>query len=246
MPTAWTARHGNVAFVNLDANDVSYEIPHNLGWTGGRQTAWLADTLAALRADPVVDWIVVGFHHCAYCTNAVHGSDGGVRDAWVALFDQHAVDLVVNGHNHCYERAEPTGAGGRGQVAGGGTWEQPNDDHRLQRRHERSAAGPGHRRPRPAPRRRPRAPGPPAARPGAQVAIDLRDVEFADSSGLGALLVLNQLAEDEGARLVLLDPSPSSARSSTSPARPSCSRSPASTGSAPPAPADRPAAARAA
>ena len=44
--------------------------------------------------------------------------------------------------------------------------------------------------------------------PGARVAIDLRDVPFADSSGLGALLVLNQLADDEGAHLVLLDPSP--------------------------------------
>jgi anti-anti-sigma factor len=45
--------------------------------------------------------------------------------------------------------------------------------------------------------------------PGARVAIDLRDVEFADSSGLGALIVLNQIAEEVGASLVLLDPSPS-------------------------------------
>lgn len=44
--------------------------------------------------------------------------------------------------------------------------------------------------------------------PGAQVALDLRDVEFADSSGIGALLVLNQLAQDVGAELVLVDPSP--------------------------------------
>jgi anti-anti-sigma factor len=49
----------------------------------------------------------------------------------------------------------------------------------------------------------------PMLEPGAQVAIDLRDVEFADSSGLGALLVLNQMAEEIGASLVLLDPSPS-------------------------------------
>ena len=123
VPTAWTARHGNVAFVNLDANDVSYEITRNTGWTGGRQTAWLARTLGALRADPVVDWIVVGFHHCAYCSNAVHGSDGGVRDAWGALFDQHRVDLVVNGHNHCYERAHPMRAGAVvDQIGSGGTW----------------------------------------------------------------------------------------------------------------------------
>lgn len=43
---------------------------------------------------------------------------------------------------------------------------------------------------------------------GAQVAVDLRDVEFADSSGLGALLVLNQIADEVGATLLLLDPSP--------------------------------------
>ena len=111
VPTAWTARHGNVAFVNLDANDVSYEIARNRGWTGGAQTAWLGRTLAALRTDPTIDWIVAGFHHCAYCSNAVHGSDGGVRDAWGALFDEHQVDLVVNGHNHCYERAHPVRGG---------------------------------------------------------------------------------------------------------------------------------------
>ena len=111
VPTAWTARYGNVAFVNLDGNDASFEITRNLGWTGGAQDAWLDGTLAGLRADPSIDWIVVGFHHCAYCTNAVHASDGGVRARWEPLFDRHRVDLVVNGHNHCYERSHPIRAG---------------------------------------------------------------------------------------------------------------------------------------
>jgi hypothetical protein len=123
VPTAWTARYGNVAFVNLDANDVSDEIPRNRGWTDGAQTAWLDATLGALRADPVIDWIVVGFHHCAYCSNVVHGSDGGVRRRWERLFDAHQVDLVLNGHNHCYERAHPLKAGKVvGHVAPGGRW----------------------------------------------------------------------------------------------------------------------------
>lgn len=126
VPTAWTARHGNVAFVNLDANDVSYEITHNLGWTGGAQTRWLATTLAALRTDPVIDWIVVGFHHCAYCSNALHGSDGGVREQWGPLFDEHGVDLVVNGHNHCYERAHPIRDGRVvAELPIGGEWRSP-------------------------------------------------------------------------------------------------------------------------
>ncbi|MBI2170327.1 MAG: fibronectin type III domain-containing protein [Actinobacteria bacterium] len=109
--TWWAQRYANVAFVALDANDVSYEITRNQGYAGTAQDAWLAATLAALRADPAVDFIVVGFHHCAYCSNSVHGSDGGVRDAWEALFDQHQVDLVINGHNHSYERTHPLKAG---------------------------------------------------------------------------------------------------------------------------------------
>ena len=100
-------RYGNVGVVALDANDISYEITHQAGYTGGAQDTWLDATLADLRADPSIDWIVVGFHHCAYCTNALHGSDGAIRDRWQPIFDRHHVDVVVNGHNHSYERSHP-------------------------------------------------------------------------------------------------------------------------------------------
>lgn len=43
---------------------------------------------------------------------------------------------------------------------------------------------------------------------GAEVAIALRGVTFADSSGLGALLALLQKATDAGAEIVLVEPSP--------------------------------------
>ena len=101
----YSFRYGNVAVVSLDANDVSSEIPHS--YTNGGQTAWLDRELGRLRADPAIDFIVVYFHHCAYCTITSHGSDGGVRRTWVPLFDRHAVDLVINGHNHGYERTTP-------------------------------------------------------------------------------------------------------------------------------------------
>jgi hypothetical protein len=122
LPTTWSARWGNVALVAADANDVSTEITRNNGVSGGAQQDWLERTLAGLRADPAVDWIVVGFHHCAYCTNTLHGSDGGVR-RWVPLFDRYGVDVVINGHNHCYERTHPLRAGiPVAEVATGGTW----------------------------------------------------------------------------------------------------------------------------
>lgn len=106
-PTTYSFRYGNVAFVALDGNDASHEIARNRGYLGERQDRWLVDSLTALRADPAVDFVVVGFHNCMFCSNAVHGSDGGNRDRWLDIFDRFTVDLVVNGHNHCYERTHP-------------------------------------------------------------------------------------------------------------------------------------------
>ena len=78
-PAAYSFVYGNVGVVALDANDVSFEIPANLGYSRGAQTAWLGKVLAALRKECDVDFIVVFFHHCAYCTGRTHGSEGGVR-----------------------------------------------------------------------------------------------------------------------------------------------------------------------
>ncbi|GHF49797.1 hypothetical protein GCM10010218_34030 [Streptomyces mashuensis] len=105
-PGTYAFVYGSVGVVALDANDVSYEIAANAGHSGGRQTAWLDRKLRELRADRDVDFVVVFFHHCAYSTTGAHASDGGVRDAWVPLFERHGVDLVINGHNHVYERTD--------------------------------------------------------------------------------------------------------------------------------------------
>ena len=127
-PTVYSFVYGNVGVVSLDANDVSFEIHANLGYSGGRQTAWLSKELAALRRNPRVDFIVVFFHHCAYCTGRTHGSEGGVRQEWVPLFDQHRVDLVINGHNHVYERTDPLRGGVVTTAAPSGAIVRPDTD----------------------------------------------------------------------------------------------------------------------
>jgi hypothetical protein len=97
---------GNVGFLQLDANDLSAEISPNYGYTGGAQTTWLTDKLANFRATGSgIDFIAVSFHNCMFCSNTTHGSDGGVRNAWQSIFDTYQVDVVFNGHVHCYERA---------------------------------------------------------------------------------------------------------------------------------------------
>jgi Purple acid Phosphatase, N-terminal domain/Calcineurin-like phosphoesterase len=124
-PTYYSFTYGNVGIIALDANDVSDEIPANNGYSGGAQTTWLAAQLASLRKDPQIDFIVVYFHHCAYCTCAVHGSDEGPRQFWAPLFDQYSVDLVINGHNHIFERTDPIKAGAATGAAPSGSTVHP-------------------------------------------------------------------------------------------------------------------------
>ena len=77
------------------------------GASPNRQTLWLERTLREARADPGIDWIVVQMHQCALSSSTDNGCDLGIRQAWLPLFDKYEVDLVVNGHDHDYERSFP-------------------------------------------------------------------------------------------------------------------------------------------
>ncbi len=120
--------YGNVAVLSLDANDVSYEIGANTGYSRGAQNSWVERTLAAHRANPDIDFIVCFFHHCAYSTTATHASDGGVRAAWCDLFDRYQVDLVLQGHNHVFERTDPIRANEPTRVAADNAIVYPETD----------------------------------------------------------------------------------------------------------------------
>ncbi|WP_037888645.1 purple acid phosphatase family protein [Streptomyces viridochromogenes] len=111
LPGVYSFVHGNTAVISLDPNDISFEIPANLGLSGGTQTKWLEARLKRFRAAEDIDFVVVFFHHCAYCTSTGHASEGGVREEWVPLFEKYTVDLVINGHNHQYERTDVIKAG---------------------------------------------------------------------------------------------------------------------------------------
>ena len=131
----YSFRVGSVLFVSLDADDVVYQDagafvagpaaltpvastghpPIEPGtsfylrdYSGGAQTGWLERTLAAGRRDESVDWIIVQMHQCAASSSVTgNGSDLGIRQEWLPLFDRYQVDLVLNGHDHDYERSFP-------------------------------------------------------------------------------------------------------------------------------------------
>lgn len=76
LPGVYSFVYGNTAIISLDPNDVSFEIPANLGISGGTQTKWFESQLKKFRAAKDIDFVVVFFHHCAYCTSTAHASEG--------------------------------------------------------------------------------------------------------------------------------------------------------------------------
>jgi 3',5'-cyclic AMP phosphodiesterase CpdA len=110
-------RYQNVGLISLDGNDICYNSPSNLDYTEGKQLAWLKAQLARFRGDPTIDFIVVYCHQCTYSTSSSNGAELGAQQKWAPLFDQYQVDLVLNGHNHVYERTDPIRAGKAGKKA---------------------------------------------------------------------------------------------------------------------------------
>ena len=108
---------GSVRFISLANDDVCLQDAGNSyvhGYSGGAQKAWLERELKATRASTDIDWIVVCMHQVAISTAyAANGSDLGIREEWLPLFDRYGVDLVVCGHEHHYERSHAI----RGQQA---------------------------------------------------------------------------------------------------------------------------------
>ncbi|WP_394940463.1 purple acid phosphatase family protein [Psychromicrobium sp. YIM B11713] len=105
-PSVYSFSYSNVAVLCLDSNDNSWEITGNNGYTAGKQLAWLEAELKKYRAQPGIDFIITYHHYCAYSTTNQHASDGHVRDTFGKLYDKYQVDLVIQGHNHVYERTD--------------------------------------------------------------------------------------------------------------------------------------------
>ena len=97
---------GNVAFYSLNSNDMDK-----------KQLQWLESELAKDTSE----WKICFFHHPPYSSGGKHGSDKALREVIEPIFVKYGVNVVLNGHDHFYERIKPqkgiyyfvSGAGGK-------------------------------------------------------------------------------------------------------------------------------------
>jgi predicted phosphodiesterase len=88
----YTIKNGNVQFFALDSN---YMDPP--------QMDWLDHQLSSSGAT----WKICFFHHPMYSHGKFHGSDVDLRARLEPMFVKYGVDVVLNGHEHVYERVKP-------------------------------------------------------------------------------------------------------------------------------------------
>jgi len=70
------------------------------------QVKWIADELQKSGEK----WKIVFFHHPLYSSGKTHGSQVKLREVLEPLFVRYKVSLVLNGHDHIYERIKPQNA----------------------------------------------------------------------------------------------------------------------------------------
>jgi predicted GH43/DUF377 family glycosyl hydrolase len=85
---------------------VSSEVPYKVET---KQYNFVNNDLASAASNSSIKWIVVFHHDMQYTSQANHRSDTALRQALHPLLEKYDVDLVLQGHNHSYERTYPLG-----------------------------------------------------------------------------------------------------------------------------------------
>ncbi|MGI0032912.1 MAG: metallophosphoesterase [Nitrososphaeraceae archaeon] len=98
----YSFNNGNIHFLIM-----STEIPYELG---SEQYEFIKSDLENASTNSTIDWIITAYHQPAYISqNDCKGCSPRVtlRELYHPLFDKYNVDLVLQAHNHNYERSYP-------------------------------------------------------------------------------------------------------------------------------------------
>jgi len=95
----YSFHYQNTHFVQM-----STEVPFG---NGSQQYNFVKDDLQKAASDPSISWIIVSVHKLLYTSPSKIQAIPGLRDTYHELFDRYGVDLVLQGHQHNYQRTYP-------------------------------------------------------------------------------------------------------------------------------------------
>ena len=99
-----TKQYYSFDYQNVHFIAMSTELP----WTkSSSQYKFVKDDLLKASIDTNIDWIVVIYHDLAYTSPSVKDAKSSLRDTYHPLFDRYNVDLVLQAHQHNYQRTYP-------------------------------------------------------------------------------------------------------------------------------------------
>jgi hypothetical protein len=98
---AYSYTLGNWHIVSLNSN-----APYVDQGVGSEQLRWLAADLEANSHSATATCTLAYWHHPLFTSGPSAGSNGLMKSAWDVLY-KYGVDVVVNGHDHLYERFLP-------------------------------------------------------------------------------------------------------------------------------------------
>lgn len=80
------------------------EIPYDLN---SPQYKFIQDDLETASQNPNVKWIIVYSYRPQYSSSTEHPGNRDLRDTFHPLFQKYGVDLILQAHNHNYQRTYP-------------------------------------------------------------------------------------------------------------------------------------------
>lgn len=99
----YSFNYGNVHFLSL-ATAKNKIIPYN---EGSKQYEFVKDDLQRASQNESINWIVVYLFRTFYSSNTTHPGLDELQDTYHPLFDRYGVDIVLQAHNHNYQRTYP-------------------------------------------------------------------------------------------------------------------------------------------
>ena len=74
---------------------------------GSKQFSFVKQDLEEASKNNDINWIVVTIYRPLYTSPSKHTAEESMRDLYHPLFDKYGVDLVLQAHNHNYQRTYP-------------------------------------------------------------------------------------------------------------------------------------------